>query len=170
MKVKVKDAQWCLTLCDPMDCRLPGSSVHGIFQARILEWVAISFSRRSSQGDWTQVSCIAGGFFTVCDTSIHNYCVHLLYMCIIKDHSTGFPGGWLVKNPPVSAGDTGSIPGLGRSWGATKPVLPHLLSLCFRARESKPLSAMGGNWSPHALEPMLCNKRSHHNEKPTHGN
>ena len=40
-------AQSCLTLCDPMDCSLPGSSVHGIFQARILEWVAISFSRSS---------------------------------------------------------------------------------------------------------------------------
>ena len=37
------------TLCHPMDCGLPGSSVHGIFQARILEWVAISFSRGSSQ-------------------------------------------------------------------------------------------------------------------------
>ena len=42
--------QSCLTLCDPMDCSLPGSSVHGIFQARILEWVAISFSRRTYQG------------------------------------------------------------------------------------------------------------------------
>ena len=39
----------CLTLCDPMGCSLPGSSVHGIFQARVLEWVAISFSRGSSQ-------------------------------------------------------------------------------------------------------------------------
>ena len=38
--------QSCLTLCDPMDCSLPGSSVHGIPQARILEWVAISFSTR----------------------------------------------------------------------------------------------------------------------------
>ena len=37
-------AQSCPTLCDPMDCSLPGSSVHGIFQARVLEWVAISFS------------------------------------------------------------------------------------------------------------------------------
>ena len=42
-------AQLCPTLCDPMDCSLPGSSVHGIFQARILEWVAIFFSRESSQ-------------------------------------------------------------------------------------------------------------------------
>ena len=42
-------AQSCLTLCDPMDYSLPGSSVHGILQARILEWVAIPFSRVSSQ-------------------------------------------------------------------------------------------------------------------------
>ena len=41
--------QLCLTLCDPMDCSLPGSSIYGIFQARILEWVSISFSSGSSQ-------------------------------------------------------------------------------------------------------------------------
>ena len=59
-------AQLCLTLCGPMDCSLPGSSAHGIFQARILEWVAVSFSRGSSQTrDQTQVSCIAGRFFTI---------------------------------------------------------------------------------------------------------
>ena len=56
----------CPTLCDPMDCSLPGSSVHGIFQARILEWVAISFFRRSSQPrDQTQVSRVVGRHFTV---------------------------------------------------------------------------------------------------------
>ena len=49
-----------------MDCGLPGSSVHGIFQARILEWVAISFSRRSSlPRDWIWVSCIVGRRFTI---------------------------------------------------------------------------------------------------------
>ena len=59
-------AQSCPTLCDPIECSLPGSSVHGILQARILEWVAILFSRGSSQPrDWTHDSCIAGGFFTV---------------------------------------------------------------------------------------------------------
>ena len=47
--VKSEVAQLCLTLCNPKDCNLPGSSVHGIFQARILEWGAIAFSRRSSQ-------------------------------------------------------------------------------------------------------------------------
>ena len=58
--------QSCPTLCNPMDCSLPGSSVHGIFQARILEWVAISFSRRSSQPrDWTRVSHIVGRCFTI---------------------------------------------------------------------------------------------------------
>ena len=59
-------AQLCLTLCDPMDCSLPGPSVHGIFQARVLEWVAISFSRGSSQHrDRTRVSHIAGRCFTI---------------------------------------------------------------------------------------------------------
>ena len=53
MKVKVLIAQSCPTLCDPMDSSLPGSSVHGILQASILEWVAIPFSRGSSQSrDW----------------------------------------------------------------------------------------------------------------------
>ena len=53
-------------LCNPMDYSPPGSSVQGILQARILEWIAISFSRGTSQPrDWTLVSCIAGRFFTV---------------------------------------------------------------------------------------------------------
>ena len=55
-----------LTLCDSMDCRLPGSSVHGIFQARILNWGAISHPRGFSRlKDQTIVSCIAGRFFNV---------------------------------------------------------------------------------------------------------
>ena len=59
-------AQSCPTLCDVMDCSLPGCSIHGILQARILEWGAISFSRRFSQPrDWTQVFCIIGRRFTI---------------------------------------------------------------------------------------------------------
>ena len=58
--------QSCPTLCDPVGCSLPGSPVHGILQARILEWVAISFSRGSYQPrDRTQVSCIAGRRFNL---------------------------------------------------------------------------------------------------------
>ena len=63
-----KSLQLCLILCNPMDCSLPGSSVHGILQARILERVTISSSRGSSPPrDRTLFSCvsgIAGGFFT----------------------------------------------------------------------------------------------------------
>ena len=59
-------AQLCPTLCDTVDCSPPGSSVHRILQARILEWVAISFSRGSSRPrDRTQVSCIAGRCFNL---------------------------------------------------------------------------------------------------------
>ena len=62
-------AQSCLTLCEPMNCNSPSSSVHGIFQARIMGWVDIPFSRGSSQPkDWTHISCIAGRFFTIWDT------------------------------------------------------------------------------------------------------
>ena len=59
-------AQSCLTFCDPTDCSTPGFSVHGILQARILEWVAIPFSRGSSQPrDRTWVSYIVGRFFII---------------------------------------------------------------------------------------------------------
>ena len=59
-------AQSSPILCDPMDFSLPGSSVHGIFQAVVLEWIAISFSRESSLlRDQTQVSCIAGRLLTI---------------------------------------------------------------------------------------------------------
>ena len=68
MRVCAKLLQSCPTFCNPMDCSPPGSSVHGILQARILEWIAMPSSRGSSQlRDQTLVSgisCIAGGFFT----------------------------------------------------------------------------------------------------------
>ena len=57
--------QSCLTLCDPVDCSPPGSSVHGILQARILEWGAMPSSRGSARPtDWTHISWVAGRFFT----------------------------------------------------------------------------------------------------------
>ena len=58
-------AQSCLILCNPMGCSPPGSTVHGVSQARIPEWVTITFSRGSSQPrDRTPISCLVGGFFT----------------------------------------------------------------------------------------------------------
>ena len=73
----------------PMDCSLPGFSIHGIFQARVLEWIAISFSRGSSwPRNWTGVSCIAGTHFTLwatreasLDTIVdHNFSCDLLLL------------------------------------------------------------------------------------------
>ena len=77
---KVKVIRWCPTLCNPMDCSLPGSSIHGILQSRIFEWVAIPFCRGSSQPkDQTQVSCIAGKSFTVwvVREALHCFCIIL---------------------------------------------------------------------------------------------
>ena len=76
-------AQSCPTLCNPIDCSLPGFSIHGVFQARVLEWVAFSFSRGSSwPRDQTQVSCIVGRRFTLWATRealsfIHKWKLHL---------------------------------------------------------------------------------------------
>ena len=72
-KWKNEVAQLCPTLCDPKNCSPPGSSVHRIFQARVLEWVAISFSRASSQPrDPTCVSRIVGSRFTLWATKFPN--------------------------------------------------------------------------------------------------
>ena len=92
--VVVLVTQLCPTLCDPMDCNPPGSLVQGTFWARILEWVVIPFSRGSSQSrDWTQVSCIAGRFFTVGATRealcvcvcvcIHTYIYMYMYIYVL---------------------------------------------------------------------------------------
>ena len=68
--VKYKVSQPCPALCSPMDCSLPGFSVHGILQARILEWVDVSFSRGFSHPrEQTQISHIVGSFFTVWATN-----------------------------------------------------------------------------------------------------
>ena len=75
-------AQSCPTLCDPLNCNLPGSSVYGIFQTRILEEIAFSYSRGSSwPRDWTHiscVSCIASGFFTT-ESSWKSCCPRLSF-------------------------------------------------------------------------------------------
>ena len=65
VSVCVLVTQLCPNLCNPMDCSLPGSTVHAILQARILEWVAIPFTRGFPQPrNWTRVSCTVGRFFT----------------------------------------------------------------------------------------------------------
>ena len=109
-------AQWCLTLCDPMECSLLPSSVHGIFQARVLEWGAIAFCRGSSwPRDWTQVSRTVGRQFTLwapgksVDEEVEP-----------KEMEGTNQVALVVKNPLANAGDVrdaGLIPGSGRSPG-----------------------------------------------------
>ena len=82
-KAKVLATQLCPTLCDPTNCNPPGSSVHGILQAGILEWIVIPFSRGSSQPrDQTQVSHIAGRFFAIWATreAFHDWNSYMRYV------------------------------------------------------------------------------------------
>ena len=117
-------SQLCPTLCDPVDCSPPGSSVHGIFQARKLEWVAISYSRGSSQSrDWISISWVS--------------CIgrQMLYHCATWEVL-------VVKNPPANTRDMYPwnfplktlahwLSGVGASWPLGKsppfPYTPPLL-------------------------------------------
>ena len=100
MKVKNESevVQLCPTFSDPMDCSLPGSSVHGIFQARALEWVPLPAPPPYS-GPTMPITCRKG-------RRVEN---HPMLM------SHGLPGGSVMKNPPTNAGDLGRIPGPSRS-------------------------------------------------------
>ena len=81
--LKMSVAQSRVTLCNPVDYRPPSPSVHGISQARILEWVAISFTRGSSwPRNWTQVSCIAGRFITIWATREYLLAIIILLLLI----------------------------------------------------------------------------------------
>ena len=78
----VSVAQLCPTLCNPVDCSPPGSSVHETLQARLLEWIAISFCRRSFQPrDQTQVSHIGGRFSTIWATGFPTFLISCLPIC-----------------------------------------------------------------------------------------
>ena len=91
-------AQSCPTLCDPMDCSLQGSSIHRIFQARMLEWVAISFSRGSSwPRDWTWVFHIAGRCFTVWATKeAVIWLSAVLIIALVLTNSLVILAGWFL--------------------------------------------------------------------------
>ena len=108
-----------MTLWDPRDCSLPGSSIHEILHARILEWVAIPFTKGST---WLR------------DQTWLSYIARQILYCPSQTHTDEFQNGFasnyvliwasqvalVVKNPPANSGNTrhsGSIPGLGRSPG-----------------------------------------------------
>ena len=92
LRLEVLVSQSCLTLCNPMDCSLPGSSVHGILQARILEWIAIPFYRGCSQPRIEPRS-------------------------LMPPVLAGGPGGSYGKESDCNVADLDSAPGLGRSPG-----------------------------------------------------
>ena len=99
MYVCILITQSCLIICDPMDCSPRGSSVHGIFQARVLEWVVISFCTGSSRHrNRTRVSCIAGGFFTNWATMFPAISVNK-DVTIINDFSLPNVKFWAVRAP-----------------------------------------------------------------------
>ena len=78
--------QSCPNLCDPMDCSPPGSSVHGICQARILKWISIPFAKESSQRrDWSRVSCIAGWFLLLNEPHTRVCVCVCVCVCIYTD-------------------------------------------------------------------------------------
>ena len=115
LPVCVSVAQSCLTLCDSMDCSPPGSSVHGILQARILEWVAIPFSGGSSwHRDRTWVSYMASRFLTSVPPGEHSVPVacyklmevhkqrvthlwHRLTVCIASTWESVKPVLWVIR-------------------------------------------------------------------------
>ena len=106
LKVKVWVTQSCPTLCDLTDCTPPGFSVHGILQARILEQVAIPFSKRSSWfRDQTQVSYTAGRFLTIWatrETQLAHCCclVSMSYQTLWDPMDWSLPGSSVHGNSP----------------------------------------------------------------------
>ena len=130
-------AQLYLTICEPMDSSPPDSSVHGIFQARILEWEAIPFSRWSFQpSDLTHVSCIAGRFFT-------RWAIGEAPLPLGRD----FPSGSVVKNPPSNTGNVHST--LGWEDPLEKRMATHSSILAWNipwTEEPSRLHSMGSQW------------------------
>ena len=124
----------------------PGSSVHGILQARILKWVAIPFSRGSSwPRDWTQVSCIADRFFNIWSTREALKSVHCLFYSLCSS-VFGFPGSSTGKEYACNVGDSGLILESGSSSGE-RIGYPFQYSWAFLvAQMVKNLPAMQETW------------------------
>ena len=97
-------AQSCLTLCDPRDCSLPGSSVHGISQTRILEWAAIPFSRGPSRSRGrTCVFCIGRRIFFLNRRAQESPCFQYLHMRSVAQSRLTLCDPWtIVHQPPLS--------------------------------------------------------------------
>ena len=120
--------QLCLTLCHSMDYSPPGSSVHGILQARTLEWVAIAFSRGSSQlKDGTWFSFISGGFFSLCTTKVK---VKVAQLCpTLQPHGRYSP--WNSKGHNTGVCSHSLLQGIFPTQGSN-PDLPHYRQILYK--------------------------------------
>ena len=143
--MKVLVAQLGLTICDSTDCRPPDSSVHGILQARILEWAAIPFSNRSSQSrNQTWVSYVAGRFFIIWTTKEAPWRLVISSMesalgirkkqnCHQEESCYlpygAFPHSSVGKESACNAGELDLIPGSGRSLEKEMATLSRILAM-----------------------------------------
>ena len=122
MKVKSESevAQLCLTLSNPIDCSLPGSSIHGIFQARVLEWGAIAFSERVSSDSQFFILKIGNIFFLYLLTNPSN---HLSILLIFLEPIFAFVSFLLEKEMATHSSVLAwRIPRTGASWAAVYGV------------------------------------------------
>ena len=151
--MSAKSLQWCQTLCDPVDCSLPGFSVHRILQARILEWVAMPSSRGSSQPrDRTWVCLLHGqaDSLTLEPTGKPN---------VSPIH--GFPVCSDGKKFAFNAGDVGWIPGSRSSFGGE---ITHFSILPWRIHGQKILAG----YSPWSLKESDTTEWLKHTHTHTH--
>ena len=159
-------ARSCLILGDPVDCSPPGSSVPGSLQARILEWVTMPSSRGSSQPrDGTQVSCTAGGFFTIWASRETKTCMQVEVSAQNQPHTLAI---WELKTPPAPEH-------LGHVWACRQPgpSLHGAAVRCARGCGSEPgrrlqglgahgrLSGLRGTYWRVGFVPMECLRPGH---------
>ena len=130
--------QSCLTLWDPTDCSLPGSSIHGVLQGRILEWDAMPFSSGSSQPrDRTLVSCTVGRFFTIW-AWWESYITPKHVECELSSSVPGAHCPWRAssKRPLDLASVIMGLSGQGICEAITNPVPPHPVWLLLVVKEA----------------------------------
>ena len=134
--------QLCPNLCNPTDCGPPVSSVHGILQARILEWAAIPFSRRISR-DWTWVSCTAGRFFITEPPGkpLRFICCFCCYVTSVVSDSV-----WPHRRQPARLPHPWDSPGKNTGVGC------HFLLQCMKVKSEREVAQS----CPTLRDPMGC--------------
>ena len=149
-------SQSCLTLCNPMDCSPPDSSVHRILQARLLKWVAISFSRASSwPRDWTSISCV--GRRILYHWAIREAPFFNSWKCpdlkgSLTYRGAGFPGGTSGKEPACQCRRLKRtwVRSLGREDPLEEGMATHFSNLAWRITGTEKPGSLQSMWSQRA--------------------